>query len=58
MVDGHFLVEHLDHGPELRHVEDVGLPAVEPHEVLALELGPAGLYHVEGRTYDSDRNIR
>ena len=55
LVDGHLLVERLDHGLELRHVEDVGLPAVEPDEVLALELGPAGLYDVERRTYSSDK---
>ena len=48
LVDGNLLVERLDHSLELCHVEDVGLPAVEPDEVLALELGPAGLHDVEG----------
>ena len=49
LVDGHLLVERLDHRPELCHVKDVGLPAMEPDKVLALKLGPAGLYDVEGR---------
>ena len=48
LVDRHLLVDGLDHGPELRHGEDVGVAAVEAHEVLALEVGPAGLHDVEG----------
>ena len=54
LVDGYLLVERLYHSPKLSHIKDIGLPAMEPHEVLALELGPAGLHYVERRTYNSN----
>ena len=52
LTDWKLLVDSLDHGTKLIHVDNIGLPAVQLNKILSLYLSPAGLHYVERAAYD------